>query len=284
MSVNFLETAAASASLLQKGESIEARGLVQNAAPRQNPDPTFCLGKGEAKETRCRRLIELSVKILANKAFALLVIVGVGIWLLVIPAVTGDLGANPPERLLHRTGEIAIWILGAVLSLSPLRVLFPRSRLVNALNRHRRVIGVSACVYGLMHFGFHLLYEGDTQAIARSFSKPFIWFGLAGLSTLVVLAVTSNNFSIRKLGGKNWKRLHRLAYVAAAVLIYHQAIAGKGHWHIARWLLFSLLALQIARITKLLLKKFNRKNLSHQSAKRGCLPTTATLNATTSEL
>jgi methionine sulfoxide reductase heme-binding subunit len=199
--------------------------------------------------------VNLILKILGKKSFALAIVVGAGIWLLVIPAVTGDLGANPVEKLLHQSGEIAIWTLGAVLSLSPLRVLFPRSRLVNALNRHRRVVGVSACVYGLFHFAFHLLYEGDAQAVARSFSKPFIWFGLAGLSILVILAATSNNFSIRKLGGKNWKRLHRLAYAAAALLVYHQSIAGKGHWQIARWLFLWLGTLQIARITKLLLAK-----------------------------
>src|SRR5438046_7824400 len=130
------------------------------------------------------------IKILANKLFALLLLIGVGVWLLVIPAFTGSLGANPVEKLLHQSGEIAIWTLGAVLSLSPLRVLFPRSRVVNALNRHRRAIGVSACIYGLIHFGLHLLYEGDAQAIARSFMKPFIWFGLAGLVMLVVLAIT----------------------------------------------------------------------------------------------
>src|SRR5262249_15633748 len=97
-------------------------------------------------------LAQLPVNVLADKIFAFSVIIGFGLWLLVIPAFTGALGANPAEKLLHQTGEIAIWILGAVLSLSPLRVLFPHSRLVNALNRHRRAIGVSACVYGLMHF------------------------------------------------------------------------------------------------------------------------------------
>jgi methionine sulfoxide reductase heme-binding subunit len=198
------------------------------------------------------------VKILANKLFAFAAVVGVGIWLLVIPAFTGRLGANPLEKLLHQSGEIAIWTLGAVLALSPLRVLLPRSRIVNALNRHRRVIGVSACMYGLVHFGLHLLYEGDWDAVVRSFAKPFIWLGLTGLSILVVLGLTSNQFSIRKLGGRNWKQLHRLAYLAAALLIYHQSIAGKGHWHIARWLLFTLASLQIARLTKILLTRSAR--------------------------
>src|ERR1700745_2228071 len=135
--------------------------------------------------------MSILIKIISHKLFGLAVIVGVGVWFLVIPAFTGALGANPLEKLLHRSGEIAIWTLGAVLSLSPLRVLFPRSRFVNALNRHRRTVGVSACCYGLFHFAFHLLYEGDTQAVARSFSKPFIWFGLAGLSILVILAASS---------------------------------------------------------------------------------------------
>jgi sulfoxide reductase heme-binding subunit YedZ len=204
--------------------------------------------------------VNLVLKILGKKTFALTVLVGVGTWFLLIPAFAGHLGANPVETLLHRSGEIAIWTLAAVLSLSPLRVLFPRSRLVNALNRHRRTVGVSACVYGFFHFSFHLLYEGDAPAVARSFSKPFIWFGLAGLSILVILAATSNNFSIRKLGGRNWKRLHRLVYAAAAVLIYHQSIAGKGHWHIARWLLLWLGGLQIARVIKLLLARWTHKS------------------------
>src|SRR5262249_37856360 len=223
--------------------------------------------------------VNLILKILGKKIFALGVVVGVGIWLLVIPAFTGDLGANPVEKLLHQSGEIAIWTLGAVLSLSPLRVLFPRSRVVNALNRHRRAIGVSVCVYGLIHFGFHLLYEGDAQAIARSFSKPFIWFGLAGLSILVILAATSNNFSIRKLGGKNWKRLHRLAYAAAALLIYHQAIAGEGHWHIARWLLLSLLTLQTARLAKRLAMKL--PPAAHRGVVAVFVPTAMALDTST---
>ena len=196
-------------------------------------------------------------KIFAHKAFALTILGGVGVWLLVIPALTGGLGANPLEKLLHQSGEIAIWTLGSVLALTPLRTLFPKSQIVAALNRHRRYIGVAAWIYGLLHFACHVLYEGGWVGLLRSFSKPFIWFGFAGLTILTVLALTSNKWAMRALGG-NWKRLHRLAYVAAAILLFHQSIAGKGHWHIARWLLFSLLALEIARIVKTLVFRMRR--------------------------
>jgi methionine sulfoxide reductase heme-binding subunit len=199
--------------------------------------------------------MSLLVRVVAHRLFALSVVVAVGLWLLIIPAFAGTLGANPVEKLLHRTGEIAIWTLFAVLTLTPLRVLFPHSRLVNALNRHRRTIGVSACIYGLLHFGCHVLYEGGWDSLLQSFSKPFIWFGSGGLIILLILALTSNQWSMRALGGKNWRRLHRLAYLAAALLIYHQAIAGKGHWQVARWLLFSLVALELARVLKTVFSK-----------------------------
>ena len=211
--------------------------------------------------------MNILARIAGNRLAALSLIIGVGLWVLVIPAFSGTLGANPLEALLHRSGEIAIWTLGIVLSLTPLRVLFPRSQIVAALNRHRRAIGVSVCVYGLLHFTAHILYEGGWDGLVRSFSKPFIWYGVAGLSILVILAATSNQFSIRKLGGRNWKRLHRLAYIAAALVIYHQAIAGKGHWNVARWLLFPLVALQAGRVTKTLFRRPARIPVANQKVR-----------------
>lgn len=216
--------------------------------------------------------MSIVTRVVANKLVALAVLIGIGVWFLVIPVIANQLGANPVERLLHVSGEIAIWMLGAVLSLSPLRVLFPRSALVNALNRHRRYIGVSTCIYGLIHFACHVLYQGDWDDLLQSFSKPFTWFGLIGLSILVVLAATSNNWSVRRLGGKRWKLLHRLAYVAAVVLIYHQSIAGKGHWYISRWLLAWLLILQAARLTKYWATKTRRRSAMAQPVAKERLP------------
>src|ERR1041385_2255922 len=114
--------------------------------------------------------VNVLIKLIGNKLFALTVLIGVGVWLLVIPGFAGGLGANPLEKILHQSGEIAIWTLGAVLSLSPLRVLFPQSRIVGALNRHRRAIGVTACIYGLLHLSAHILYEGGWGGFVRSLS------------------------------------------------------------------------------------------------------------------
>src|SRR5205814_5445381 len=227
--------------------------------------------------------MKILTRIAGSRLAALSLIVGGGIYTLVIPVFAGTLGANPLEALLHRSGEIAIWTLGAVLSLTPLRVLLPHAQIVAALNRHQRAIGVSACVYGLLHFTAHVLYEGGWDGLLRSLSKPFIWYGLAGLSILVILAATSNQFSIRKLGGRNWKGLHRLAYIAAALVIYHQAIAGKGHWHIARWLLFPLAALQAGRLTKTLLRRLARIPATNQKVRHLAKKTiTTTVSSDTS--
>src|SRR5438045_8576792 len=141
-------------------------------------------------------MIQPVSKIIGHKGFALTILIGIGLWLLVIPAFTNALGANPVEKLLHQAGEIAIWTLGAVLMLSPLRTLFPRSTVVAALNRHRRMIGVTAFIYGVIHSSLNVLYEGGWEGLVISLSKPFIWFGLAGLTILMVLALTSTNLSM----------------------------------------------------------------------------------------
>jgi DMSO/TMAO reductase YedYZ heme-binding membrane subunit len=84
-----------------------------------------------------------------------------GIAWLLIPAVRCQLGDEPLDESFHRLGEIAIWTLGAVLCLSPLKVLFPTSGLVAALNRYRRTVGITAFLYALFRVTPCELFSAD---------------------------------------------------------------------------------------------------------------------------
>jgi len=163
---------------------------------------------------------------------------------------------DPLKFVLHHLGFIACLLLATVLTFSPLRVLFPKSEIVLALNRHRRLVGVSAFAYALLHFGVQVFYqydgtyEGTMAQLGRELQKPFQLTGLAALSILFILAVTSFNAAVRWLGGKKWKNLHRLVYVAAGLVAYHQAAARKIFPMQVVWIFGPLVLLELARIIK----------------------------------
>jgi ferredoxin-NADP reductase/DMSO/TMAO reductase YedYZ heme-binding membrane subunit len=195
-------------------------------------------------------------RIIASRLFAWMALITPGIVLLVIPTLNGDLGIDPLKELFHRSGEIAVWTLGAVLCLSPLRTLFPRSKIVNALNRHRRSVGVTAFIYALLHVNLNFIYEGGIQSYFASILEPFFLAGTFGFLVLLLLSATSNDWSVRKLGFALWKWIHRLAYLAALVLFYHQGTAGRGNWGIALALFIPVASLEALRISKLIVVWF----------------------------
>jgi methionine sulfoxide reductase heme-binding subunit len=162
--------------------------------------------------------------------------------------------ADPWKFVLLHLGFTASVLLAVVLTFTPLRVLFPKSAIVQALNRHRRLVGVSAFGYGVVHFGVHLVYEGGLAKLAHTLktdvTKPFLLTGMISLTILLVLSVTSLNAAIRWLGGKAWKNLHRLAYLAAALIAYHQSAARKVFPVQVLWIFVPLVVLEIARIVK----------------------------------
>ena len=148
------------------------------------------------------------------------------VWILAAVA-RGDLTANPLQAVEQRTGRIALILLVVSLACTPANLLFGwRSAL-----RHRRTLGLYAFAYASLHllvlvgldygFAFRLLRADLT-------GKPFIWVGAAALLTLAALAGTSFNVWKKRLG-KNWKRLHRLAYFAVLLVIVHYAWARKGN-------------------------------------------------------
>jgi sulfoxide reductase heme-binding subunit YedZ len=190
-------------------------------------------------------------KLLRSKAFILVLIVLPGLWpawpiLRQDPTVLADVS----KYLLHHFGFMACLLLAIVLSFTPLRVLFPRSRLVLALNRHRRMVGVSAFCYAVMHLGFQFVHESGWPTILKDLRKPFLFAGAMTFTILLVLAATSFSAAVRWLGGRRWKNLHRLAYLAAPLAAYHQAAARKLFPVQVLWIFVPLAALEIARIAR----------------------------------
>jgi len=161
--------------------------------------------------------------------------------------------ADPIKFILHHLGFVACVLLAAVLTFTPLRVLFPKWGVAPALNRHRRLVGVSAFAYALLHLATHLVYEGgaDVSTLPAIFqtalNKPFQLVGLIAFTILLVLAATSWNGAIQWLGGKLWKNIHRLVYLAAALAAYHQAAARKIFPLQVVWIFGPLVLLELAR-------------------------------------
>jgi sulfoxide reductase heme-binding subunit YedZ len=199
--------------------------------------------------------MNLIERLFRSRAFVLTAIVLPGLWP-AWPIASGDptVLADPLKYLLHHFGFVACILLAAVLALTPLRVLFPRSRLAAALNRHRRTVGVSAFCYALIHLTCQVLHEAGWPTFWTDVRKPFILVGLLAFSILLVLAATSFNAVVRWMGGRRWKRLHRLAYLAAGLAAYHQAAARKIFPVQVLWIFVPLAGLEIARVIRQNLK------------------------------
>jgi sulfoxide reductase heme-binding subunit YedZ len=141
--------------------------------------------------------------------------------LLVYGAVTNNLGPDPSANIALTTGYTALVLLIISLAVTPVRKLIPK---LSWLIKFRRLLGLFAFFYGTVHMlAWVALYSGfNVQQMADDLTKRrFIWIGMITYLLLVPLAATSTNWSIRKLGGKRWARLHSLVYVAAICGIIH---------------------------------------------------------------
>ncbi|QQA42587.1 protein-methionine-sulfoxide reductase heme-binding subunit MsrQ [Pelagovum pacificum] len=152
--------------------------------------------------------------------------IGVSFWAgwVFYRGATGALGPNPVEALEHEYGQLAIKLLILGLAVTPLRKWTGITLL-----RFRRAIGVSAFFLVLAHFTVWAVL--DVQRLAGVWAdivkRPYITIGMAALLLLIPLGVTSNNWSIRKLG-RRWRVLHRLVYPAAILAALHYVWLVKG--------------------------------------------------------
>ncbi len=170
------------------------------------------------------------------------------VWLF-IAGLTGGLGVDPVKAMEHQMGEWALWLLIAGLCITPLR----RFARINLL-RFRRAIGLLAFFYIVGHLLVWLVL--DVQILSQIWrdilKRPYITIGMAAFVLLIPLAVTSNNFSIRKMGAR-WRQLHKLVYLAAVLGAVHFVMLVKGFQYeplIYLGVVLALLALRLPILSR----------------------------------
>lgn len=157
------------------------------------------------------RLSPLRIAVLA----ALLIPVAIAL----LDAQTIARGARPLNDLIHRTGFWALIFLIASLAVTPLRSILRFGTLIDV----RRMIGVAAFAYAAAHF---LLYVADQQfnlvkVASEIVSRVYLAIGFAALLGLAILAATSTDGMVKRLGGMTWRRLHQIVYVVTLLALIH---------------------------------------------------------------
>ena len=135
-------------------------------------------------------------------------------------AVAGvSLGANPVEDILDTFGIWALRLLLGTLAVTPLRRLTGWNWLIG----YRRMLGLFAFFYALLHLTTYVWLDQGwnfSQVVEDVIKRPFITLGMLAVLLLLPLALTSNRWSMRRLG-RRWQRLHRLVYLIAILAVWH---------------------------------------------------------------
>ena len=138
---------------------------------------------------------------------------------LLLKVLQNDLGPAPAQTLSIETGEWSLRCLLLTLTITPLRQMLGLIEIA----RLRRMIGLFTFFYATIHLLSWMAFILGFRwfAIAEELvERPYITVGFLAYVILVLLGVTSTNTMIRKLG-KNWKRLHKLIYLASLLVIIH---------------------------------------------------------------
>lgn len=149
-----------------------------------------------------------------------------GLWI-ALAYLGGRLEPMPVSQALHQCGLWAIRLLMVSLAVTPLRRLFHWPQLVPA----RRMIGVAAFAYAAAHF---TLYAADQSfalgTVASEIALRFyLTIGFVALLGLAALAATSTDGMLRRLGGRRWRRLHRLVYLIGLLGTIHYFLQSKAN-------------------------------------------------------
>lgn len=161
--------------------------------------------------------------------------------LLLWDTLTGGLGVEPIREIEHRLGRTALYFLVASIAVTPLLRLTGISLL-----RFRRALGVLCFAYALPHvlawvvMDMGLLWSQMARDIVK---RPYLLFGMLSFVLLLPLALSSNDWSIRTLGAKAWRNMHKAVYVAAPLAALHWLWAVKVNEPAPLFWLVAILAL-----------------------------------------
>ncbi|MBB5720986.1 sulfoxide reductase heme-binding subunit YedZ [Loktanella ponticola] len=170
-------------------------------------------------------------------------------WLFYL-GLTGGLGPEPINALEREYGALGLKLLIAGLAVTPLR----KYAGINLL-KFRRALGVTTFFYILAHFCVWALLDVGTFARVwqEIVKRPYVTVGMVSFVLMIPLAITSNNRSLRKLGGAAWRKLHKLTYLIAILGGVHYLWLVKGFQIEPIIYMIVILALLAARL------KWNRR-------------------------
>ena len=159
-------------------------------------------------------------------------------------AVTGTLSIEPIKALEHKLGEFGLKLIILVLAITPLR-----RHLGFNLFRFRRAVGLMTYYYISLHFLVWLLLDVQVMSLIVKdiVKRPYITIGMLAFLAMTPLALSSNNYAVRKLG-RVWQKLHKLVYGIAVLGAVHFIMLVKGFQlepFIYLTIILSLLALRI---------------------------------------
>jgi len=155
-------------------------------------------------------------------------------------AIANTLGANPAEALIRGTGDWVLRFLCITLAITPLRELSGWS----ALARLRRMAGLYAFFYGVVHFMCYawldmgLVFDDIVRDIPK---RPFILVGSTALLLMAPLAATSFNRAIKTLGAARWKRLHKLVYPTVLLGLLHFFWMRAAKHNFGEWAIYAVI-------------------------------------------
>lgn len=145
------------------------------------------------------------------------------------------LGPDPGKALVDNLGQGGLVLLLLTLAMTPLQ----RLTRWNGWILVRRQLGLWCFAYICLHLCAYLVFILGldwTQLGVELRKRPYIIVGTLGFLGLLPLALTSNKYSMRKLGS-GWKKLHRLVYVILALGLLHMLWVVRSD--IERWSLYA---------------------------------------------